>query len=76
MYRYPEQKEHSTATRFTQAVRALSYSPPGSTLAAGGDDGDIKLVDVAGSQAGHKLQAVSLQAAVEGLQAQHRAELS
>ena len=50
VFRWPEQVLHSTATRFAQPVRALCYSPPGSTLAAGGDDGDIKLVDVAGSQ--------------------------
>ena len=51
VYRYPLLAQHSMATRFGQAVRAMAYSYAGTTLAAGGDDGTIKLVDVASSQA-------------------------
>ena len=51
VYKYPSLAHHSTATRFGQAVRALAYSSSGTTLAAAGDDGNIKLVDVATSQA-------------------------
>lgn len=47
----------AVATRFTLPVRALAYSPSGLTLAAGGDDEGIKMIDVVNGRVFRQLQS-------------------
>lgn len=50
VYKLPDGAFESVATRFTLPVRALSYSPSGTNLAAAGDDDGIKLISAAESK--------------------------
>ena len=50
VYTLPNGEFGSVATRFGLPVRALSYSPTGTNLAAAGDDEGIKLISAAESK--------------------------
>ena len=50
MYTLPDGEFGSVATRFGLPVRALSYSPSGTNLAAAGDDEGIKLISASESK--------------------------
>lgn len=47
------------AARYTLPVRALSFAPGGATLAVGGDDAGIKLIDTAANRVGGGLRTVA-----------------
>ena len=50
IYTLPDGTFNSVATRFSLPVRALTYSPSGTNLAAAGDDEGIKLISAAESK--------------------------
>lgn len=50
VYKLPNGTFDSVATRFSLPVRALSYSPSGTNLAAAGDDDGIKLISASESK--------------------------
>ncbi|KAI7839202.1 hypothetical protein COHA_007091 [Chlorella ohadii] len=56
-YTHPDGEMDGVATRFTLPVRALAYSPSGASLAAGGDDEGIKLVDMASARVFRQLKS-------------------
>lgn len=56
---YPHDCVGKIAARYTLPVRALSFAPGGATLAVGGDDAGIKLIDTAANRVGCGLRTVA-----------------
>ncbi len=52
VYKLPSLNFDKVATRPTLPVRCVAFSPSGSSIAAAGDEGGIKLVNLADSKVG------------------------